>query len=148
MPYKARSHALTESQAACLIALRNGKVSKPDIAIQAKLDLRKTTAALGALARLQLAKQDQAKKWHATARGKRIRFNTIPDRLRRNSGIPGPGGRRLLKLLDRPMHGNEIVERLGVSQQRVRQLVIKLYAQDRVTFGDQEKPLLDYQACG
>jgi hypothetical protein len=140
MPLKARSHALTESQAACLIALPNGKVSKPDIAIQAKLDLRKTAAALGALARLQLAKQGQAKKWHATARGKRIRFKTIPDRLRRNSEIPGPGGRRLLKLLDRPMHGSEIVERLGVSQQRVRQLVIKLYAQGRVTFGDQENP--------
>jgi Mn-dependent DtxR family transcriptional regulator len=140
MPLKARSHALTESQTACLIALRNGKVSKPDIAIQAKLDLRKTAAALGALARLQLAKQGQAKKWHATARGKRVRFKTIPDRPRRNSGIPGPGGRRLLKLLDRPMHGNEIVERLGVSQQRVRQLVIKLYAQGRVTFGDQENP--------
>jgi len=140
MPLKGRSYALTESQAACLIALRNGKVSKPEIAIQAKVDLGKTAAALGVLAWLQLARQGQAKKWHATARGKRIRFNVLPDRLRRNSGIPGPGGRRLLKLLDRPMHGNEIVERLGVSQQRVRQLVLKLYAQGRVTFGDQKKP--------
>jgi hypothetical protein len=52
MPLKARSPALTKSQAACLIALRNGKVSKPEIAIQAKLDLIKTARALGTLARL------------------------------------------------------------------------------------------------
>ncbi len=140
MPLKARNLALTKSQAACLIALRNGKVSKPRIAIQTKLDLRKTAIALGALARLRLAKQDQAKRWHTTARGKTYRFKIIPDRLRRNTRIPGPGGQRLLELLDRPMRGNEIVERLGVSHQRVRQLVIKLHAQGRVTFGDPENP--------
>ena len=140
MPFKGRSLVLTKSQAACLIALRNGKVSKPEIAIQAKLDLIRTATALGTLARLGLAKQDQAKRWHTTARGKTCRFKTVLDRLRRNSRIPGPGGRRLLKLLDRPMRGNEIVEKLGVSHQRVRQLVIKLHAQGRVTFGDPENP--------
>jgi DNA-binding IclR family transcriptional regulator len=140
MPVKARSLVLTKSQAACLIALRNNRVSKPEIAIQAKLDLTKTAAALGTLARLGLAKQNPTKRWHATTRGKTCRFKTVPDRLRRNSGIPGSGGQRLLKLLDRPMRGNEIVEKLGVSHQRVRQLVIKLYAQGRVTFGDPENP--------
>ena len=140
MPLKALSLALTKSQAACLIALRNGKVSKPEIAIQVKLDLSKTATALGTLARLELAKQDQAKRWDTTPRGKICRFKTVPDRLRRNSGIPGSGGQRLLRLLVRPMRGNEIVEKLGVSHQRVRQLVIKLYAQGRVTFGDPENP--------
>jgi predicted transcriptional regulator len=140
MPFKGRSLVLTKSQAACLIALRNGKVSKPEIAIQAKLALIRTATALGTLARLGLARQDQAKRWHTTARGKTCRFKTVPDRLRRNSRIPGSGGRRLLKLLDRPMRGNEIVEKLGVSHQRVRQLVIKLHAQGRVTFGDPENP--------
>ena len=140
MPLKARGLVLTKSQAACLIALRNGKVSKTEIAIQAKLDLIKTATALGTLARLGLAKQNQAKRWHTTRRGKICRFKIVPDRLRRNSGVPGSGGRRLLKLLDRPMRGNEIVEKLGVSHQRVRQLVIKLHAQGRVTFGDPEIP--------
>ena len=140
MPLKALSLALTKSQAACLIALRNGKVSKPEIAIQVKLDLSKTATALGTLARLELAKQDQAKRWDTTPRGKICRFKTVPDRLRRNSGIPGSGGQRLLRLLVRPMRGNEIVKKLGVSHQRVRQLVIKLYAQGRVTFGDPENP--------
>jgi predicted transcriptional regulator len=140
MPLKARSLVLTKSQAASLIALRNCKSSKPEIAIHAKLDLVKTATALGTLARLGLAKQDQAKRWHTTTRGKTCRFKTVPDRLRRNSGMPGSGGRRLLKLLDRPMRRNEIVEQLGISHQRVRQLVIKLYAQGRVTFGDPENP--------
>ena len=140
MPLKARSLSLTKSQAACLIALRNGKVSRPEIAIHAKLDVAKTATTLGTLARLGLTKQDEAKRWHATTRGKTCRFRTVPDRLRRNSGMPGSGGRRLLRLLDRPMRGNEIVEKLGISHQRVRQLVIKLYAQGRVTFGDPENP--------
>jgi hypothetical protein len=140
MPRKAQNLALTQSQAACLIALRNGKVSKPKIAIQTKLDLTKTSTALGVLARLRLARQDREKKWHTTTRGRACRFEITPDRVRRNSGVPGAGGRRLPGLLDRPMHGKEIVERMRVSHQRVRQLVIKLYAQGRVTLGDQNNP--------
>jgi Mn-dependent DtxR family transcriptional regulator len=140
MPLKARGLVLTKSQAACLIALRKGKVAKPEIAILAKLDLTKTAAALGTLAQLGLVKQNTEKRWHATRRGKACRFKVIPDRLRRNSGVLGSGGRRLLNLLDRPMRGNAIVEKLGVSHQRVRQLVIKLHAQGYVTFGDAENP--------
>jgi predicted ArsR family transcriptional regulator len=142
MTPKARNLILTLSQAACLIALRHRKGFKTEIAIQAKLDLIKTATELGALARLGLAKQGQAKRWHTTARGKVCRFQTVPDPLRRSSEFPGPGpgAQRLLKLLDRPMPGSEIVEKLGVSHQRVRQLVIKLHAQGRVRFGNPETP--------
>jgi Mn-dependent DtxR family transcriptional regulator len=38
------------------------------------------------------------------------------------------------------MRGNEIVEQLAVTHQRVRQLVIKLHAQGYVTFGDAANP--------
>ena len=38
MSRKAQSVVLTKSQAACVIALRNGKVSKPEIAIHGKLE--------------------------------------------------------------------------------------------------------------
>ena len=99
---KAQSLLLTESQAACLIALRRRKDTQPKIAIEAKLDLKKTSTALHALTSLGLAKQVQTKKWHATVRGKTARFKTVPDRARRNHGLPGPGGGRLLELLDRP----------------------------------------------
>jgi DNA-binding IclR family transcriptional regulator len=140
MPLKAHGLLLKKSQAACLAAVRKGKVSKPEIAIQAKLDLRKTSAALGTLSQLGLVKQNQAMRWHLTPRGRACRYRTVPDRLRRNSQVPGPGGRRLLKLLDRPMRATEVVEQLGVTHQRVRQLVIKLHAQGYVTFGDAENP--------
>ena len=135
---KARSVTLTKSQAACLIALRHCKELKTEIAIEAKLDLIKATTALGALTRVGLAKQDPTKRWRATAPGKACCYETVPDRLRLNSGFPGPGGRRLLGLLDRPMRGSEIAGKLGVTHQRVRQLVIKLHAQGHVKFGDPE----------
>ena len=137
---KAGNFVLTKSQAACLMALRDGKHFKSKIAIQAGLDLVKTAVALGVLARLGLAKRSQTNRWHTSARGRTCRFEAVPDRPRRNSGLPGPGAHRLLKLLDRPMRGSEIAERLGVSHQRVRQLVIKLHAQGRVSFGDLETP--------
>jgi Mn-dependent DtxR family transcriptional regulator len=137
MPSKTRNLTLTHSQAACLIALRRCKDSKSKIAIEAKLDLIKTATALGALARLGLAKRNQVNKWHATARGKTCRYETVPDRLRRNRAVPGAGGKRLLALLDRPLRGREIAEKLGVTDQRVRQLVIKLHAQGYVNFCDQ-----------
>jgi hypothetical protein len=92
MPLKARSLALTESQAACLIALRNGKVSKPEIAIQAKLDLIKTATALGALARLRLAKQNQAKRWHTTTRGKHVASRSFRIDCGETAGFLAPAG--------------------------------------------------------
>jgi Mn-dependent DtxR family transcriptional regulator len=140
MTPNSRNLVLTKSQAACLIALRDRKHAKTEIAIQAKLDLIKTATELGALAQLGLARQDQSKRWHTTGRGKACRFETVPDRVRRNSGLPGPGARRVLQLLDRPMAGSEIAEKLGVSRQRAHQLVIKLHAQGRVRFGDPKSP--------
>jgi DNA-binding IclR family transcriptional regulator len=136
----ARNLLLTQSQAACLIALRIHKESQPKIAIEAKLALAKTAAALRTLARLGLAQQDQSKSWHVTARGKTCRFETVPEQPRRNDGVPGAGGRRLLELLDRPTRGSDIVEKLGITHQGVRQLLIKLHAQGRVSFADPENP--------
>ena len=46
------------------------------------------------------------------------------------------------------MRGNEIVEKLAVSHQRVRQLLIKLHAQGHVTFGDPEKPFWIMRRAG
>jgi predicted transcriptional regulator len=137
---KARNPFLTQPQAACLVALRHGRDSQPKIALEAKLGLTKTAAALRTLAELGLAERDQAKRWHATPRGKTCRFDTVPNRPRRNGRLPGPGGRRLLALLDRPMRGSEIVEKLGITHQGVRQLLIKLHAHGHVRFADPENP--------
>src|SRR5258707_13319417 len=92
---KARNLFLTEPQAACLIALRHGRDSQSKIAVEAKLSITKTTATLGALAKLGLAERNQAKAWHATRRGKTCRVDTVPDRPRRRGPLPGPGRRSL-----------------------------------------------------
>jgi DNA-binding IclR family transcriptional regulator len=138
---KARSLILTESQAACLVALRFRKESKTEIAIQAKLDLKKAATALETLKELGLARRGEINRWHFTARGRNCRFKTIPDRIRRGSAPLGPGARRLLDVLDRPMRGSELAETLGITLQRVHQLVVKLYAQGLVKLGDPENIL-------
>jgi DNA-binding IclR family transcriptional regulator len=138
---KVRNLILTESQEACLVALRSRKESKTEIAIQARLDLKKAAKALDALKELGLARRGEMNSWHPTGRGRNCRFKTIPDRIRRGSALPGSGARRLLDVLDRPMRGNELAERLGITLQRVRQLVVKLHAQGLVRFGDSERIL-------
>jgi hypothetical protein len=143
---KARKLILTESQAACLVALRLSMESKTEIAIQAKLDLKKAAMALGALKELGLARRGAMNSWHPTGRGRNCRFKATPDRIRRGSALPGPGARRLLDVLDRPMQGNELAERLGITLQRVRQLVVKLHAQGLVKFGDQKEFLRSSRA--
>jgi predicted transcriptional regulator len=138
---KARNLVLTDSQKACLVALRSRKQSKTDIAIEAKLDLQKAAKALEALKEFGLARRGEMNSWHLTGRGRSCRVKTIPDRIRRGSAFPGPGARRLLDILDRPRRGTELAERLGVTLQRVRQLVVKLHAQGFVKFGDPESIL-------
>jgi hypothetical protein len=83
---------LTHAQAACLIALRDGNETQPRIAMEARLALAKASAALRVLADLGLAEQDPTKRWHATRRGKACPFDTVPNRPRRNDGLPGPPG--------------------------------------------------------
>ena len=136
-----RNLILTESQEACLAALRSRKESKTDIAIRAKLDLKKAEKALEALKELGLAERSEMNSWHFTRRGRDCRFKVIPDRIRRGSGLLGPGARRLLDALNRPMRGDQLAERLGITLQRVHQLVVKLHAQGLVKLGDPEKIL-------
>jgi len=131
---------LTAPQAACLIALRNGRGAQSKIAVEAKLGLTKAVEALRTLAELGLAERDQAKGWRATPRGKTCRIDTVPDRLRRSGRLPSRGGRRLLELLDRPIRGREIVEKLGITHQGVRQLLIRLHAHGHVRFADPDNP--------
>src|SRR5258707_15388625 len=89
---------------------------------------------------LGFAERNQQKAWPGARRGKTCRFDTVPDRPRRHGPLPGPGGRRLLALLDQPMRGREIVEKLGITHQGVRQLLIKLHAYGHVRFADPENP--------
>jgi Mn-dependent DtxR family transcriptional regulator len=131
---------LTPAQAACLGALRGRALLKSEIAIETKLSLRTSARELHRLAHLGLAKRDQDHKWHVTARGKTCRFETAPNRPRRNGAALGPGAKRLLDMLDRPMRQVLIAEELGVSKQRVHQLTVKLHALGHVRFADPTRP--------
>lgn len=132
--------ALTGPQADCLIILRSRNCTIPKLAIEAKIAINKTRATLRKLAELGLAEQDDLKLWTATALGRICRFEAIPDQPDPIGRSPGPGAQRLLALLDRPTHGRDIARKLGITHQRVRELILKLHAQGRVAFGDPESP--------
>ena len=104
----------------CLSRCDIGNAPLQDSAIEAKLDITKTAAARRALTQLGLAEREGTRTWRTTARGATCRFETGPDRPRRTQE-PGPSSQRLLDLLDRPMTGGVIAEKLGVTRQRVRQ---------------------------
>ena len=140
MPGKTQTIALTESQAACLMALRDHPDTKTGIAIAGKVTVTKAAASLSILKNLGLVDKDQANRWFATVRGKVCRIDTVPER-RQKSDLPGPGGQRLLDLLQQPMRAAEIAKKLCLTPQRVQQLLIKLHAQGRVRFLDPRNPL-------
>jgi hypothetical protein len=136
-----RSHPLlTEPEADCLGALRTTGFSQPRLAIAAKLDIKRTAAALRKLAKLGLAERNDSKVWFATPYGKACSFETIPDRPARRGRPPGPRRQRLLDLLERPMHGRTIARELGVTRQRVQQLLVDLHAQGRLALCDPKHP--------
>jgi len=127
---------LSRSEAASLAAIRNGAVHKTAIAIAAKLNLKTTAAALDQLASLRLIGRGEHKQWRLKGRAARSAFEIVPDRKRRVRATPGGSGHRLLDALDHPMSCTEIAEKLGLSRQRIYQLVVELHAQGRVRFGD------------
>jgi DNA-binding MarR family transcriptional regulator len=157
------TRVLTKSQAACLTVLRNPGFSQRRIAGTAKLDLKKTEAALRKLAELGLARRSDSKLWSATATGQTCDFETVADpRVKRGRpprldaqlqldladqpqgepgyAQPGPSGRRLLDLLDRPKGASALARESGFSRERVGQLVLHLQAHGRIVFVDPDYP--------
>ena len=154
---------LTKSQAACLMILRDPGFSQRRIASAAKLDLKKTEAALRKLAELGLARRSDSKLWSATASGETCDFEAVADpRVRRGRppgpdaqlqldladrsqrdpsyAQPGPSGRRLLDLLDRPKSASALAHESGFSRERVGQLLLHLQAHGRIIFVDPDHP--------
>ena len=130
---------LTKPQADCLMVLRSLGFSEGRIAIAAKLDITKTLGALRKLEELGLVRRD-SRLWTATARGQTCEFETVPEKPEYRGRPPGSSADRLFELLDRPKRGRALARELGLTPERVRQLVIKLHAQGRVAFGDPDHP--------
>lgn len=127
------SIAIRAFEAACLDALRSGAARKVPLALRAGLSLGQTNLALGTLASLGLATANGHRTWLLTPRGKAADVVIGPAARKRGRppgmrSIPGPSAARLLALLDRPRRGTELPALLGVTRQRVHQLVVDLSA--------------------
>jgi predicted transcriptional regulator len=137
--------SLTAPEAACLAALRSGLERKVVIALRAGLTLRQTIRALGTLASLKLAIINDRYTWHLTRRGQIAEYSIVPAVLTRGPKTmttprPGTSAARLLALLDRPRHGAELPTLLGVTRQRVHQLVVVLCANGLIRSADVAHP--------
>ena len=147
MPRAETNIALTVTQAACLDVLRKVSSGKTAVAVGTKRDLRTVAGALAALGRAGLIARAGRIRWRATARGRSCAIRVVKDPERRRGGkgfgrlVAGSAAQRLLDALDRPMRGGELVERLGVTKQRVHELVVRLHAQGRLRLGDRAKVL-------
>ncbi len=142
MPPAAERVQLTVSETACLDAVRDGLDGKTKIAIETKQDLKTVAKTLKNLSHARLIKRTGSRRWRLTQHGRHCAVRVLPDPERRRGGkafgrlVAGSAAERLLNTLDRPMRGVELVERLGVTPQRVHQLIVRLHAQGRVRLGD------------
>ena len=128
-------------ETACLEALKAGPANKTTIALNCRQSLKQTENSLLALQDAGLADRLGRNKWQLTATGTGSRVETIPEPKRRRARLeepvsPGSTAARLIARLARPHSGSELAEHLGVSPQRVHQLLVKLYAHGLVRLGD------------
>jgi DNA-binding IclR family transcriptional regulator len=133
---------LSEAEAACLEAIRSGADTKTRIALRARLDLQRTDVALRGLASAGLL-QERDRRWRLARRGATAAVQVAPDAggNRDRNVRPGTSSERLLALLARPRRGAELAAELGVSLQRVHQIVVRLAALGLVRIGDLDRPL-------
>ncbi len=85
--------------------------------------------------------------WEATRRGEIAVVSIVANPQRSRGGKrfgeirPGTSSDRLVALLDRPRRGTDLANELGISLQRVHQLVIRLVALGFLRVGDERHPL-------
>ena len=138
---------LSISEAACLDAVKRGFGTKTPIAVASSRDLKTVANALETLRRARLVRRYRDACWRVTSRGRHCLVRQVPDpeskRGSRKDGkiVPGTAADRLFGVLERPMRGADLVPLLGVSPQRVRQIVVRLLAHDKAKTGDPEHVL-------
>ena len=133
---------LTEVEAACLDAVREGIDTKIKIAARASSDFWAVSKALEILRRSQLVRRSRDARWEVTARGQNCLVRLVaevksqPSPKQVGKVVLGTSAHLLLSSLHGPMRGAELIELLGLSPQQVRKIVVKLLAYDRVRIGD------------
>ena len=137
---------LSQSEAACLEAVRSGADTKTRVALRARLDLKQANATLGRLSSAGLIEKRECK-WRLAPRAETVAISVAPDPERRRGGKrhgevkPGTSAHRLLALLAQPRRGTELAAEIGVSSQRLLQLVVRLAALGLVRIADPNRPL-------
>ena len=142
---------LTAPEAGCLEALRSGASIKSRIAVKAGLDLRRTNRALGHLEEKGLvftisASPGRPTRWQPTERGSRVKFSITENGPRsRKMKQESPArtteaAQRLLEHLDHPKRSTALTVELGVTRQRVNQLIFRFLATGLLRSADPKYP--------
>jgi DNA-binding MarR family transcriptional regulator len=138
--------SLPSAEAACLQVLRAGIGRPTAIALRCGRRAERTGRALATLSDLRLAKKGEDGVWGLTARGRTVPFSVLPTdgtRGRKPSlaVVPGSTAARLLALLETPRYRADLPGLLGVTRERVRQLVVAQTAAGRIRGAGSEGPI-------
>jgi DNA-binding MarR family transcriptional regulator len=145
--------SLPSAEAACLQVLRAGIGRPTAIALRCGRRAERTGRALATLSDLRLAKKGEDGVWGLTARGRTVPFSVLPadgTRGRKPSlaVVPGSTAARLLALLETPRHRADLPGLLGVTRERVRQLVVAQSAAGRIRGAGSEDPIFALALTG
>ena len=138
---------LREIEVAALRAVRGGAVTKKDVALHAGLSLAEARSALLGLASKRLVREpddrrSSAAAWLLTGVGEAAK-PIVGGRYagRREIVIkPGSSSERFLQALDRPKRAADLVGELGLTKERVNQLVFRVLAAGRIKIADPRRP--------
>jgi DNA-binding IclR family transcriptional regulator len=138
--------ALTADAAACLGLIKSGAGKLSGIAIAAKLSGDRALKAIRMLSDLGLAERKGPQRLlTATGRGKRARIAIVKPKALAPRGPKagtrlGGSARRMLEALETPMGARQVAEAIGVTPQRVMQLLLRLVSAGQLRTGDAAAP--------
>jgi DNA-binding IclR family transcriptional regulator len=141
VPSRSQQPVLSVHAAACLKALKSGRTTKTGIAIEAQFGLDETNAGLDELTGSGLVERKHKRSWRLTAEGKKFRSRHLPEE-RRCGTAASPAQQRLLDVLDCPMRGRDIAQKMGVTNSLVHSYLVSLQARGLVRFGDPDRMML------
>jgi DNA-binding MarR family transcriptional regulator len=147
------SVALPSAEAASLQLLRAGFRRPTTIALRCGHGVERIGRALATLSDLRLAKKGEDGVWRLTKRGRTVPFSVFAERKTRGrkpsrTVVPGSTAARLLALLETPRHRADLPALLGVTRERVRQLVVSQSAAGRIRGAGSDDPIFALALTG
>jgi DNA-binding MarR family transcriptional regulator len=138
--------SLPSAEDACLQMLRTGFGRPTVIALRCGHSVQQIGRALATLSDLRLATKRADGVWGLTALGRTVPISVLPEvgtrgRKRSRTVVPGSTAARLLALLEMPRHRADLPRLLGVTRERVRQLVVSHSAAGRIRGAGSEDPI-------